>query len=178
MEADFKALLIIEHSCTHLLTLAASLYGRTWQQSSSTLLSGTSLCSNTGQSLSFTEKINVKLRDHLWWKSKIPVFVVSHTNCPEMFTHIILTVASLQIQSHLNEHSFYHRGCYTITRSSNVKRLHEIWGDLKGSEPRCIKIRGNVEFFLPVTVRIVSPGCRALICLQGGDAPVCLCTLI
>lgn len=30
-EADFKALLIIEHSCTHLLTLrfAASLYGRT-----------------------------------------------------------------------------------------------------------------------------------------------------
>lgn len=67
MEADFKALLIIEHSCTHLLTLrfAASLYGRTWQQSSPTLLSGTSLCSNTGQSLSFTEKINVKLRDHL-----------------------------------------------------------------------------------------------------------------
>lgn len=44
--------------------------------------------------------------------------------------------------------SFYHRGCYTITRSPNVKRLHEIWGDLKGSEPRCIKIRGNVEFFL------------------------------
>lgn len=62
MEADFKALLIIEHSCSHLLTLrfAASLYGRTWQQSSPTLLSGTSLCSNTGQSLSFTEKINVK----------------------------------------------------------------------------------------------------------------------
>lgn len=57
MEADFKALLIIEHSCTHLLTLrfAASLHGRTWQQSSPTLLSGTSLC------LSFTEKINVKL---------------------------------------------------------------------------------------------------------------------
>lgn len=44
--------------------------------------------------------------------------------------------------------SFYHRGCYTITRSPNLKRLHEIWGDLKGSEPRCIKIRGNVEFFL------------------------------
>lgn len=74
---------------------AASLYGRTWQQSRAALLSGTSLCSNTGQSLSFTEKINVKLRDHLWWKSKIPVFVVSHTNCPEIFTHIILTVASL-----------------------------------------------------------------------------------
>lgn len=105
-EADFKALLIIERSCTHLLTLAASLYGRTWQQSRAALLSGTSLCSNTGQSLSFTEKINVKLRDHLWWKSEIPVFVVSHTNCPEMFTHIILTVASLQIQSHLNEHIF------------------------------------------------------------------------
>lgn len=34
MEADFKALLIIEPFCTHLLTLrfAASLYGRTWQQ--------------------------------------------------------------------------------------------------------------------------------------------------
>lgn len=74
---------------------AASLYGRTWQQSSPTLLSGTSLCSNTGQSLSFTEKINVKLRDRLWWKSEIPVFVVSHTNCPEIFTHIILTVAGL-----------------------------------------------------------------------------------
>lgn len=46
---DFKALLSSEQYCTHLLTLrfAASLYGRTWQQSSSTLLSGTSPCRNT-----------------------------------------------------------------------------------------------------------------------------------